>query len=345
MEIRSLLKNFKGLEQLNLKLQNGKISLPEKFASRARRALKAFRKDSDGGSPPFSFLSYLEDEFPQTLEQLFDPPCILYHQGLLSLLAHNGPKLAVVGTRRASWYALEICEKLVEDTAPFQPLILSGMAQGVDGVAHRTALKSGIPTVGVLGTSLDKVFPWEHRGLQREMGKKALLLTEVYPGAPMGPWRFPERNRILAALADAVLVVEAPLKSGALVTAKLALELGREIFVVPGPLNLRRNDGGHRLIQEGAHLLNQVEELFEILGYSFSTKEGRAGSQDSKGRRIVFSEEERAILSILEEGPQHVDKIILISHLPAPVVSSILTMLCLQGRIVEGPGGVFKISK
>jgi DNA processing protein len=152
----------------------------------------------------------------------------------------------------------------------------------------------------------------------------------------MGPWRFPERNRLIAALADAVVVIEAPERSGALLTAHLALELGRDIFVVPGPITFPHNLGGHRLIQQGAQLLTHGREIFASLGFTARPESGGTFPQ------VAPTAEEQSLLEILSGDPLHVDKIVLISHLPAPSVMARLMDLCLKGWVVELAGGYYK---
>jgi DNA processing protein len=216
------------------------------------------------------------------------------------------------------------------------------LARGIDGVAHRTALKLGIPTIAVLGTALDTVFPLQHLELQKNIAQEGLLLGEIAPGFPTEAWRFAERNRVIAALSDAVIVVEAPLKSGALVTAKYALELGREIFVVPGPLTLESNEGGHRLIQDGAHLFTNVKEVIEIIGFCSKRPLGDENLNSPATEPMPLNGEEALLMGLLREEPQHIDKLILISHLPAPLVSSTLTGLQLKGWVEELEGCHFK---
>ncbi|MDX1387093.1 MAG: DNA-processing protein DprA, partial [bacterium] len=169
--------------------------------------------------------------------------------------------------------------------------------------------------------------------------KDGLVLSELYPDAPGGKFRFPERNRILAALCQGLVVIEAPEPSGALITAGEALKLGREVFVVPGPLNPEFNGGGHRLIQEGAHLLREGREIFEVLKISMPAPPAPLPQGgEAKGEREIHQK----ILHILSRGPRHIDKIIHISQKPAPQVSAALIELTLSGRVRERRGKVFK---
>ena len=300
-----------------------------------------------------SYFTLGEEIYPSSFHDLYDPPWVLYAQGDLSLLKHPGPRIAVVGTRRASDYAKRVTAQLVVGLKPYNPLIVSGMAWGIDGIAHQTALDEGMATVGILGAPFHQAFASSRQKLFARMAHSALLLTELYPEATMAPWRFPERNRLLAALAEAIVVVEAPIPSGALITAREGLELGREIFVVPGPLKPHFNEGGHRLIQEGAHLLIEPREIGQVLGYkilpSAAAEEKNGGGDEGfseRGEREKNPDPlDESILGALQGGPLHVDKIIAFSQNPAPAVLARLVELSLTGSLVEGAPGYFEINK
>jgi DNA processing protein len=300
----------------------------------------------------------VDSEYSAMLHDLYDPPWVLYARGDVSLLNYPGPRIAVVGTRRASHYARRITAQLVAGCKPYRPLILSGMAWGIDGVAHQSALDAGMATLAVLGAPLDAGYSPSRQKLFHHIEGSGLLLTELYPGATMASWRFPERNRLLAALAQAIVVVEAPIPSGALLTAQEGLELGREIFVVPGGLIPHCNAGGHRLIQEGAHLLTHPREIFQVLGYEAAEPlpgqiaEGLCGRKNSEvtpgpGREMekLVDDLDGQILKILQGGPLHVDKIIAISQRPAPAVLARLIEMSLGGSLSEAPGAYFEINK
>lgn len=305
--------------------------------------------------PPDIFLTPGDGDYPDSLLELYEPPWVLYARGDPSLLKHPGPRIAVVGTRRASDYSKRITARLVADCKPYRPLIVSGMAWGIDGVAHHTALEEGMATVGILGTPLAQTFAPSRQKLLERMMDSALVLSELYPEATMGPWRFPERNRLLAAFSEAIVVVEAPIPSGALITAQEGLELGREIFVVPGPISPHFNPGGHRLIQEGAHLLTHAREIFEILGYApknnsvGDSKDPRGSLQELNGSGAssekISDPLDAQIFQILREGPLHVDKMIAISQNPAPVILARLIELSLEGSVRQTGAGYFEISK
>lgn len=292
--------------------------------------------------PPGPFCTYWDAEYPTELRELADPPLVLYFNrpppeaGL-----ETAPRLAIVGTRRASEYAKELTQDLMEQMQAWRPWIFSGLAWGIDAVAHRQALQLGFPTVGILGTPLTDPPGLSRLELFHQMKEQAYLITELYPGGKQGAFRFPERNRLIAALAQAVLVIEAPGKSGALITAQHALDLGREVFVVPGPLKPNANAGGHALIQEGARLLTHAKEIFSVLGVP-PLNERQTQNPCAPSRERTLDEVEESVLGLLSSGAQHIDKIIHISQKPAPQVLSALTRLALAERVLELAGGLYR---
>ncbi|MBX5437480.1 MAG: DNA-protecting protein DprA [Alicyclobacillaceae bacterium] len=195
-----------------------------------------------------------DEDYPAALNDLVDPPVALFARGR-GLLADLEQTVAVVGTRRASGYGLEAVRWIAEQFARAGLTVVSGMALGVDGEAHRAALEAGGCTTAVLASGPDVCYPPGHKELFAQLCERGNVLTEYPPGWPVAKHRFPERNRLIAALARATVVVQAGERSGALVTADWALELGRDVYVVPGPITSVHFRGSHRLIQQGAHLL------------------------------------------------------------------------------------------
>lgn len=304
------------------------------------RLIKSFSSKPSVSSYPF--VTFNDKSYPISFSYLHDPPVLFYYQGDYSLIQANYPKIAIVGTRRASQYAIEVTKNIIQDLIAVKPIIISGMAAGVDGTAHSFALDFAMGSIGVLGTSLDRVYPVKHAKLQKNMADQGLLLTEVSVGALHGPWRFIERNRLIAALADVIIVVEAPEKSGALSTVDFALQLGKEVFVVPGSILHQKNRGGHRLIQQGAHLLSDVEEIFPFLGAHYDSKPEPIKTESNISyasclthRMEGLKEEEKFIVTCLQSGQLHVDEIIEKSKRPAAEVLQSLMKLQLEGYIKE----------
>jgi len=315
--------------------------LPEVWRKAPRAFLPALGAADRAPGP---YLTWADAEYPDGLRELADPPVVIYGAPKLPPFALDRPRIAVVGTRRASDYAKEITGELVSQFRPFGAWVLSGMAWGIDGRAHRQALQSGLSTLGILGTPLLRPPVRSQVDLFMELKRQGHLITELYPGAAVGSFRFPERNRIIAALAQAVVVVEAPAKSGALITAELALELGREVFVVPGPLRPHGNEGGHRLIQDGARLLTHAREIFSVLGWG-PTQSPNIPVLSPSREALPSDSVAEQILNLLSRGPLHIDKIIHISQKPAPQVLAAMTRLTLEEWVQELSGGVYKIFK
>lgn len=201
--------------------------------------------------------------YPARLNDLFDPPNPLYIKGNIKLL--EMPMVAIVGSRTASAEGLLNAALFANGLSRAGALVLSGMAKGVDGEAHRACLRSNHPTAAVFGTGIDIIYPREHFELARGIGQQGLLLSELPPGSSPKAFHFPRRNRIIAALALGVLVIEAAERSGSLITARLATDLGREVFAVPGSIHNRVSRGCNLLIQQGAKLVRAPNEVLEEL--------------------------------------------------------------------------------
>ncbi len=221
---------------------------------------------STRGSNPAPVTSLEPDNscWPSLWNEIKDPPGVVHVQGQCEVLKQ--PAVAIVGTRRASLRGLAFARALGFVLASRHWCVVSGMALGVDAAAHRGALEGGGPTVAVMGTGLNRIYPAIHSGLRSEIEANGCCLTEYE--ADVGPrkYHFPQRNRLIAGMVQAVVVVEAPLRSGALVTAQLALDYDREVFAVPGPVDLETSRGCHHLLRQGAHLMETADDLLQVLG-------------------------------------------------------------------------------
>ena len=206
-----------------------------------------------------------DPHYPARLNHLYDPPDCLYIKGDIRLLAM--PMIAVVGSRKASSEGLRNARAFAQDLSKAGALIVSGLARGIDGAAHQAAIDLGRRhfTLAVCGTGLDQTYPREHLSLAKEIGQYGLLVSELPLGAGPKAFHFPRRNRLIAALALGVVVIEAAEKSGSLITARIAAELGREVFALPGPISSPFSSGCHQLIQEGAKLVCSPKEVLEEL--------------------------------------------------------------------------------
>jgi DNA processing protein len=269
--------------------------------------------------------------YPPLLREIFDPPALLFARGTCAM----DNCLAVVGSRRAADAMLRFTRELCADLAGHGLTIVSGAARGIDGAAHQGALEGGGPTVAVLGCGIDQIYPPEHRRLFDRILEQGMLVGEYPPGVePLAP-NFPGRNRIISGLSRGVLVVEATSRSGSLITADFALQQGREVFAVPGPVYSCRGDGVNQLLKDGATLISGSRDLLEILGGP--TRSGPA-PEPSRPAAPPLSETETAICRVLAGGPCHLDEIVQRSGLTPSEVSATLLHLELEGVVSRLPG-------
>lgn len=280
---------------------------------------------------------YMRDapDYPPLLREIADPPLALFVQGRLPL---DAPMVAMVGTRRATAYGLRTARRLAEELAACGITVVSGLALGIDAAAHAGALDAG-RTVAVLGSGLDHLGPASNRPLARRILEAGGgLVSEYRPGTPPAAGQFPARNRIVSGMARAVVVVEAPERSGALITADLALEQGREVMAVPGAIDQPQSAGALELLSQGAKLVTGVEDILsELPGFDLSPRTQRG----TEGLPVSLPPEEARILAALESEPLHVDRIVAKTGLPTAVVTALLLVLELKAFIVQLPGNSY----
>jgi DNA processing protein len=207
-------------------------------------------------------------ELPELLRQIHDPPPTLFLRGGADVEVLWRPAVAIVGARACSTYGAQVARMLGRELAASGLVVVSGLARGVDGEAHRGALDAGGVTVAVLGCGIDRDYPAAHTELARRICERGLVVSEYEPGVEPAPWRFPARNRIIAGLTAATVIVEARERSGALITADFALEDGREVFAVPGEITSKLSTGTNRLLRQGATPLTSTEDVLELFGLS-----------------------------------------------------------------------------
>jgi DNA processing protein len=264
--------------------------------------------------------------YPPLLAQLHDPPPRLYLRGeRVAALAEPG--VAVVGARSCSPYGAQVARMLGRELATAGLVVVSGLARGIDGEAHRGALDASGTTVGVLGCGIDRDYPARHAELARRIAETGLVVSEYPPGTEPAPWRFPARNRIIGALAVATVVVEARERSGALITADFALELGREVFAVPGEITAALSAGTNRLIRQGAAPLLGVEDVLVALGI-----------EARKAEPPPVSPAAESIRALLADGPAGMDELVRASGRTPGEVAAALVELELAGVVSEGEG-------
>lgn len=289
-------------------------------------------------------LSPADARYPSRLAEVPDAPATLHVRG--ALVDADALAVAIVGSRRATPYGLDVAETLAADLAARGVTIVSGLARGIDAAAHRGALRVGGRTLAVLGSGVDVIYPPENRRLAAEITERGALLSQFAPGTPPLPQNFPTRNQVIAALSLAVVVVEAAEKSGSLITARLAAELGREVLAVPGRITAPESRGANRLIQDGAHVAMGWEDVVGVLPERWKARVtatagiGRVGDAAAAGRGAVEGGPSgyRSILELLGEDPIDIDHVIERSGLGAGRVSAALLELELEGRVrqIEG---------
>ncbi len=263
--------------------------------------------------------------YPHLLAQITNPPYLLYVRGTLAEVDRWA--VAVVGTRQASAYGKEVTRKLVTGLVAAGVTVVSGLALGIDAVAHSAALTAGGRTLAVLGSGVDQIYPLHNRQIGLAIVQQGALISEYPPGTMPTATNFPPRNRLIAGLALGVLVVEAAPKSGALITARFAVEQGRDVFAVPGNIFSPRSEGVHHLIREGATLVTSVDQLLEALNLQ------AMAAQQEVVAAMPETAEEVALLGVVEDEPSHIDEIQRRSQLPMPMVSATLTLLELKGLV------------
>jgi DNA processing protein len=265
--------------------------------------------------------------YPPLLAELHDPPSRLHLRGSPAEILSR-PAVAVVGARSCSPYGGQVARELARDLAAAGVVVVSGLARGIDGEAHRGALAGGGLTVAVLGCGIDRDYPCAHAELARRIVASGLVVSEYPEGVEPAPWRFPARNRIIAALAAATVVVEARERSGALITADFALELGREVFAVPGEITSALSRGTNDLIRQGATPLLAADDVLEVLGAERPVPVAPAG----------LSPEAKAVLAFLGRAAASLDEISRGTGVGSAEVAVALTELELAGLVAQGDG-------
>lgn len=274
-----------------------------------------------------------DEEYPELLKQIYDPPFCLFVRGNLDMIKFP---VAVVGTRKFTNYGKQVTEEIIFELAKQGITIVSGLALGIDGIAHETTINAGGKTIAVLGTGINRkhVYPASHYQLSEKIiASGGALVSEYPPGALPSKYSFPRRNRIIAGLSIGTLVIEAPEDSGALITSQYALDNNREVFAIPQNINSINSAGGNNLLKNGAHLVTKAEDILEVLNLQ-DIKEF-IDSQEI----IPDSPTEAKILEILTKEPIHVDVITKKTQLDSPTVNATLTLMEMKGK-VKNLGGM-----
>lgn len=284
-----------------------------------------------------------DEDYPANLSEIPDPPAVLFVSG--EILPRDLVSIAVVGSRYASPAGILFAEKLSSDLASCGVTVCSGFALGIDSAAHRGALKVKGRTLAVLGCGLDVNYPSINADLRQTIASTGALITEFIPGTPPCSGNFPSRNRIISGLSLGVVVVEAAERSGSLITARLALEQGREVFAVPGVAQSPRNKGAHRLIKQGAKLVEDAEDILEeirpLLRHPLPSMPPGPSEQSRGESENQKDPEQRILLKILDKLPKHIDQIVRESNIPVQRAAALLLELELKGLVSQLPGKYF----
>lgn len=294
--------------------------------------------------PRHHIITLYDSHYPSLLKELSTPPIVLYVNGDPDLLSM--PQLAIVGSRSATTGGLEIASEFSHSLAKAGVVITSGLALGIDAAAHRGALDANGKTVAVLGTGPDRIYPARHLELAEQIVDTGTIVTEFIPGTIPRKDHFPRRNRVISGLALGTLVVEAAKQSGSLITARFAMEQGKEVFAIPGSIRNPQAKGCHALIREGAKLVESVEEIIEDLGPLFATlfseqkhEENKIQNEFDSGKKMTG--EQKLIMDKLGYDPVSVNELVERSGLTASEVSSILLALELEGYVSSQAGGKY----
>jgi len=276
-----------------------------------------------------------DTRYPLFLRNIHQPPLVMYVRG--ELAQEDACGVALVGTRHATTYGKMVARKLARGLAGEGVTVVSGLARGIDTAAHEGALEAGGRTIAVLGSGVDIIYPGENRSLAESIEREGCgaVVSELPIGSKPLPGNFPRRNRIISGLSKGVVVVEAPLKSGALITARFALEQGREVFAVPGSINSPYSRGVHMLIRDGAKLVENVEDILEELSLPRVSARGHTET----AANLTLSEQ--SVLGVLSEETMHIDAIGYSCGLPPAETADALMRLQLRGKVRELPGKLF----
>jgi DNA processing protein len=306
------------------------ITPPAERAARVRDGRTRARQAADASARlRVPLVTAFADAYPDRLREIADPPVVLWVRGVLSVLAT--PAVAVVGSRQATASGLAMARQLGRELAAAGLTVVSGLARGIDAAAHRGALDAGGVTIAVLGCGIDVIYPREHADMAAEIPMRGALVTEHLPGTPPLPPYFPLRNRIISGLSLAVVVVEASERSGSLITARLALEQGRDVLAVPGPVMPGRHRGCHALIKDGARVVETVRDVLEEVGWTALAPGSTAKPLNINGLEVDIRPGEALTADALAERMGR----------PVAEILAALTRLELAGSVARTPGGAF----
>lgn len=294
--------------------------------------------------------TFFDDDYPEPLRHIPDPPLVLYSLGKWPA-SHKLRAISIVGSRLATHYGLMATRRIASNLAQQGITIVSGLARGIDTEAHKAAIASGGKTIAVIGAGLNNLYPRENTKLAEQIAAGHGAIVSEFPmGLPPSKSTFPMRNRIVSAWSRATLVVEAPHKSGALITANTANEQGKIVYAVPGPIDRPQSEGCHQLIRQGATLVTSAAHILDDLGWTqcqqeLSLGETASSAPSAQKNFIPLTEDEQNILCGIERGNHSLDSLTTTSGLPVGQITGILAKLQIAGLIIPCPGGLFSLSQ
>lgn len=302
----------------------------------SRREIDALEEVELARRSGITLLARERPQYPHTLLEIFDPPSVLYVRG--DLLPEDSLAIAIVGSRHATQYGLQLAERFAASLARAGFTIVSGLARGIDAAAHRGAIGAGGRTLAVLGSGLLQIYPPEHRDLAADVARGGAVISELPLRVKPLAGTFPQRNRIISGLSLGVLVIEASVQSGALITARHAGEQGRDVFAVPGRVDNRLSHGCHRLIRDGAKLVETPDDVLEELGPLATPTAAPDGRVVHHPAELKLNELERKVLDAISGGQSTIDEVVRACELPTPQVLAVISALEIR-RLVRRQGG------
>jgi DNA processing protein len=301
-------------------------SLKKQAVEKAKKELEKIEKNN------VQILTYNDINYPENLKEIYSPPPLLYYYGNIEILS-NKNIIAIVGSRNPTDYGKNVCAQITRELAELNVVTVSGMARGIDSIVHHETIKAGSSTISVLGCGINIIYPATNRNLFQSIRENGLILSEFPMGTKPEAGNFPKRNRIISALAKGVVVVEASMKSGSLITAEFALNQGKDIFAVPGNIYSYKSKGTHYLIKNGAYLVESASDIAEILFPEGKCKKSTAPCFESKELEEVYK--------LINEAPATIDELVLKTGLTVSELSVILTNLQILGHITEQTGKTY----
>ncbi len=281
-------------------------------------------------------IPFTSDQFPHNLKQIYDPPLVLYIKG--NILKNDTLALAIVGARRCSFYGRTQAERFARQLSQVGFCVVSGMARGIDTIVHTGAIKGKGRTIAVLGSGIGTIYPRENKELSETIASNGAIISELPMSTPPNSRNFPPRNRIISGLSLGVLVIESTLRSGSSITAKWALEHGKEVFAVPGNIDSNYSRGTNKLIKDGAKLVEDINDIVEELGPLAESIHIKDNTKVEDIRSLTLNSQEKKIFTLLSSTPRDIDEIITKSGLPSSNVASILMILEVK-RLVKQLSG------